>query len=220
MIPFVGLALYAEGKTDHRFLEGVARRAVTEALTSRGVVAEVPEVQRLTIEEGIVGRADRILAGAIREQGAFHVLFIHADANGDAGRARSERVDPARTAVLDALGNAARAVVGIVPVRMTEAWALSDGDALRAVLSSSKSDQELGVPAPGQLEGLNDPKAVLDSVVAAAHTRRRRRRVETGAAYLDRLADEVRLDSLRALSAYQQFESDVEAALNHLGHLH
>jgi hypothetical protein len=221
VIPFVGLALYAEGERDHRFLEGVTRRVVIEAFVAQGITAEVTEVQRLTVPDGAAGRAERILAGAKNEQGAFHILFIHADADADEQRAWHERVDPGRNAVLADLGTAQRAVVGIVPVRMTEAWALSDGDALREVLSTKRSDDELGLPAAaGQLEGLADPKAVLDAVVAAAHTVRRRRRVESGAAYLDRLAEMIRLDELRRLDAFKRFESDVHGALDHLDHLH
>jgi hypothetical protein len=87
------------------------------------------------------------------------------------------------------------------------------------VLSSTKTDQDLGLPATKQLETLTDPKAVLDEIVASAHKRSRRRRVESGSAYLDRLAEEVRIDSLRALGSFQRFETDVDAALRHLGHL-
>jgi hypothetical protein len=219
VIPFVGLALYAEGPTDHRFLEGLARRGVTQAFVDHGIVAEIPEVQRLSIDDALTGRADRIRSGAVNEQGAFHVLFIHADGNGDPARAWAERVEPGKEAVESQLGTQDRAVVGIVPVRMTESWALSDGEAVRVVLSSTKSDQELGLPPANQLEVLTDPKAVLDSVVASAHTRSRRRRVESGAAYLDRLAETIRIDSLRALSSYRRFEADLIAALQHLGHL-
>jgi hypothetical protein len=219
VIPFVGLALYAEGVTDHRFLEGIARRTVTQAFAAQGVVAEIPEVQRLTVDGAANGRADRIRNGAVNEQGAFHVLFIHADGNSDPARAWAERIEPGKTAVEGELGTHDRAVVGIVPTRMTEAWALCDGDALRQVLSSTKSDRELTLPPPNQIEGLTDPKEVLDRVVSSAHSRSRRRRAESGAAYLDRLAEEIRLDALRALSSFQRFETDVDAALRHLGHL-
>jgi len=218
MIPFIGLALYAEGPTDHRFLEGVTRRTVIDAFVRQGIVVEVPEVQRLTIDAGIQGRADRIVNGAQAEQGAFHILFIHADADGDAQRARNERIDPGAHRVDAQIGTAGRATVPVVPVRATEAWALADGDALRRVLSTTRSDAELGLPGLNELERLPDPKAMLDGVVNAAHTLRRGRRRRKGAYYLDELAEQVGLAALRGLPAFQAFESDVEAALRHIGH--
>lgn len=219
MIPCVGLALYAEWPTDHRFLEGITRRTVLDVFVCRGVVAEVPEVQRLTIDHGIDGRADRIRAGAKAEQGGFHVLFIHADADGDADRARRERVEPGRLAVLSELGPTGRAVVAVVPVKMTEAWALADLEALRTVLSTTRSREGLGLPpSPAHLEAESQPKLLLDRVVKAAHARPRRRRVEGGATYLDRLAEEVRLETLRKLRAFRGFEADVVTALAGLGY--
>lgn len=218
MIPFVGLALYAEGNTDHRFLEGIARRAAVATFTAKGVVAEVPEIQRLTIDDGIAERADRILNGATNEQGAFHILLIHADADGDADAAVEQRVIPGRELVVEALGEAGRAIVAVVPVRMTETWALVDGHALRSALSSRRSDQELGLPPLNQLEGMTDPKTTLDSVVGAAHSGGRRRRRRSGAAYLDELAETICLGRLRALPAFGRFEADLVAALQHLGH--
>ena len=70
--PWLGLALYAEGPTDHRFLGGLLPRAVTQLLTTAGYTVAVGETQRLPVDGSFSTRADRIAAGADRLQDGFH----------------------------------------------------------------------------------------------------------------------------------------------------
>lgn len=219
--PYVGLALYAEGSSDHRFLDVLLRRATEALLISRGFQVQVSDVQRLEIpdDEALKTRATRIARGAANIQGAFHLLFVHADGGNDPARARCERVDPGIEAVKKELGTDRREAVGVVPVRETEAWALADADALRSVLSSARSPADLGIPTDAnEIEALPDPKRQLDLVVQRARGGRRGIRVRRASFFLDRLAERIDLASLRRLRAYRAFEDELETALDALGY--
>jgi len=213
---YVGLALFAEGATDHRFLDVLIRRVVAGLCVRHRTPTELSDVQRLEPPRG-VDRAERIAQGAQAVQGAFHILFVHTDAGGDRQRACDERVEPGRRLLHERLGASQREVVGVVPVRELEAWALADPDALRRVLSSTKADDELGLPPrPRLLEHVPDPKALLADVVAQARSGRRGRRRRSASVFLDRLAEEVELDRLRELPSFAGFEAKTERALRNL----
>lgn len=216
---YVGLALYAEGETDHSFLQPLLRRVVVELLLAHGFnnEVEVTDVQRLLFPaESPPARADRIRDGAVESAGMFHLLFIHADEDGEGPVANENRVQPGKAAVEAALGSNGRSVVAVIPIRETEAWALAHGETLRAVFASDRSDAEMGLPRPSEVERCGDPKTALEHAYSVCRSGRRppRRAVD----FLDLLGDQVPLDRLRVLAAYRQLEEEVLAALVHLGH--
>jgi hypothetical protein len=100
-----------------------------------------------------------------------------------------------------------------------EAWAIADGEAIRAVVGTSRSNTELGLPRrPLDAEAVADPKAMLDAVIvrALSSTRRRRR---TGADFLARIAETADLNVLRQLPSFALCEQDLTAALREGGFL-
>lgn len=218
-LPYLGLALYAEGPGDHRFLDGIIRRSVEHALVSLGLTVDVSEIQRLAISQSD-RREDRIAEGAVGIQGAFHLLFVHADGNGDRERAISERVIPGANRVLAELGTQGRRVVPVVPARETEAWAIVDGNALRRVLSTQHTDAELGVPnQPREVETVADPKAIFGAAVTTARGGRRGIRPRPPGVFLERLSEEIDLQVLREVPAFQSFEHALKDALQDLGYV-
>lgn len=215
---WLGLALYAEGADDHRFLESLLRRSVEHVLLSGGHSVEVSPIQRLATSDKIRSRGDRIADGAERSQGAFHILFVHADADGDTERARIERVQPGIDAMHERLGSDARCGVPVVPIRETEAWALADYERLCEILGTAASPDELGLPrSPDALERERDPKALFESVVQIARSGRRGRRRPKAASFLDLLGESVRIEECARLAAFATFLSELADALTHLG---
>jgi len=216
---WLGLALFAEGPSDHRFLDELLRRTVEHRLVDAGHAVELSPVQRLPIASGgPADRAARIAQGAQDLQGAFHLLFIHADGAGDAQRARSERVQPGIDAMHARLGVDGRCGIAVVPVRETEAWALADAVCLRALLGTSRSAAELGLPESAlALEALPDPKATFAAVVQAARPRRRGRRRSAPAAFLDLAGQRASLAELGRLTAFRGLMTEVDLALQRLG---
>ena len=215
---WLGLALYAEGPTDHRFLDRLLPRAVSHLLTGARYMVEVSEVQRLPVDRSPPARAERIATGAQRLQSAFHILFVHADGGADPAAARSNNVAPGLQRVREHLGDAGRRGVAVVPVRELETWVLADGASLASVLGTTRTATELGVPTTaGELEGLLDPKAVFAAAVRAARPGRRHRRRPDPTSFLEPLGAQARIAELRRLPAFAALLKDLQVALGELG---
>ncbi len=157
---YPGLALYAEGRTDYPFLCPLLLRLCESACAQADQPVEIGGVLPLDDTQAMrdAPRAERIAQAAQDAAGAWNLLFVHADADGDAERALRERVTPGLGRVRDAARPRAEGVA-VVPVQETEAWVLADGDALRAVFGSTLTDSALGLPA--QLAALANPEMTL-----------------------------------------------------------
>lgn len=214
---YLGLALYAEGRTDERFLGPVLQRLCGDvcARQSRRPVQFNDEV--LVLSESLhlrqAPRQDRIVDAAQLARGAWSILFVHADADGDAMKARRERANPALERLRDVFDTGCQAIA-VVPVRTTEAWALCDGDALRLVFGTTLGDKALGLPATVKgVETLADPKLCLEAAFKASQTGGRRKAARTVNERLSALGEQVALDRLRQLGAFQCLEDDLRKAL-------
>jgi hypothetical protein len=215
---WLGLALFAEGPTDHRFLDELLRRTVEHLLVDGGHAVDLSPVQRLPLFPCPTTRAERIATGSVALQGAFHLLFVHADGAGDPQLARSERIVPGIEAMHTSLGDDGRRGVAVVPIRETEAWALADVDCLRRVLGTRLSAVELGVPeSANELENLANPKATFAQVVRLARPGRRGRRRPASASFLDLIGQQARLSELARLSAFGARVDELDSALTDLG---
>ncbi len=214
---YLGMALYAEGPTDYRFLSPLLYRLCEDICLHRGrSVVEISEVQGLNHPEAFKHkpREERILAAAQMARGAWCLLFIHADGESDAEHARLHQVAPAQRLLRQEMGSEGRSIA-VVPVRETESWLLADGDALRSVFGTTLSDRQLGLPDVAQLEREIDPKIVLRHCFDKARPgARRRNQRETG--YFQSLGEEIRLERLRRLSAFQRLESELQQALREM----
>ncbi|HUV62303.1 MAG TPA: hypothetical protein VMW24_00325 [Sedimentisphaerales bacterium] len=94
------------------------------------------------------------------------LLFIHRDAE--------------RVALADRLAEVADAVeearkfttlppcVGVVPVRMTEAWLLFNTDAIKEAAGNPNGTAHLSLPGLRRLEEVPDPKAMLHNLILEA----------------------------------------------------
>ena len=218
---YLGLALFAEGITDHRFLAPILRR-VTEDLCLQFAndMVEIGEVLefRSPVQHRDSDRATRILEAAREAHGAYGILFIHTDGGGNPSSALKERVEPAVQRIANELIQERERTVAVVPVRETEAWALVDGDALRAAFGTVLDDMSLGIPRmPREVERVLDPKQSLNQAFANVIGTRRLKK-KKAEAFLDAIGERVRLVRLREVLAFQRFERDLQAALLDLGY--
>ena len=221
---YLGLALFAEGPTDHRFLGSVLNRLCTEICQSHGrAPVDIGEVLELHSLPGSQqqSRAERISAAAREAATAWHILFIHADADADAKAARQQRVQPAMDKLMATGEFSAHDIVAVIPVRMTDAWMLADPDALRKALHLVENlDLELPTRTR-ELERLTEPKAQLQQITRRSSTRKRQRRRRDPLDSLPRqLGNSISLDCLRRLPAFQIMERELRQSLAHLGYLH
>ena len=201
---YLGLALFAEGPTDYRFLPPVLRRATEKLclLCARSSV-EIGEVLGLYAPDDYreADLATQILAAAREAEGAFNILFIHTDGAGNPDAAYNERVLPAKERIAAELARQQERTVGVVPVREMEAWTLADGDALRGAFGTVLDDLALGIPIrPREVEGIFDPKQVLEQAYrnVVGDRRLRRRKV---ADFFDAIGERVRLERLQEVPA-------------------
>ena len=208
------LALYAEGRTDERFLPVVIQRTLEQILAQRSrQVVDVPDpiVVDGSIDREYSGRAERILEAARCAHG-YHALIVHADADHPTPeRAMEERIRPGFDLVRQSAEAVCRQLVPIVPVQMTEAWMLIDSRALREVIGTALDAHSLGLPQHARrVESDPDPKHTLNQVIqiALANRPRRHRRFDIGALY-EPLARQISLAQLQAVPSYSRFVGDM-----------
>lgn len=163
--------------------------------------------------EGLPPLADGLEARAVAARELFpcDALIVHRDAE---GKSLSDR----RAEILRI--EVGQAVVPVVPVRMTEAWLFASESAIRLAAEHPNGDQPIPIPAVPQLEQRADIKdALLHCLnVASGLTGRQlakfeRRRMQARFRITE-LTDD--FTPLRQLPAFNQFESDLVAALSNL----
>ena len=178
-----------------------------------GVSVEVVPFPSSLIAAGSVEvRLRRVLA----EDPEFEIIFVHRDAEDPDPAPRFLEIQGAAIAVAFA-----GAVIGVVPVRMTEAWLLLDEHAIRTVAGKPRGTANLHLPAPGNVERLADPKTALqDALLTAAEVSgRRRKSTRQNFDYHRRTLSE-RLDltgPITQLSAWQRLVDDVANGVGPLG---
>ena len=143
----------------------------------------VDHIQRLLIRCGqpdpdgetwhLGGRvADKIRQG-LEAAGGLDLLFVHRDADNAGAEARYREIETA----VRGLRQERMQWIGVVPVRMTEAWLLLDEAAIRNVVGKPGGRAPLDLPAPERAERVANPKEQLrDALLTASGTRGRRRR--------------------------------------------
>ena len=116
--------------------------------------------------------ADRIRQG-LQAAGVPDLLFVHRDADSAGAEARYGEIE----AAVRRVARDGPSWIGVVPVRMTEAWLLLDEAAIRDVVGKPGGRAPLGLPAPRHAERVANPKERLrDALLAASGNRGRRRR--------------------------------------------
>jgi hypothetical protein len=123
------------------------------------------------------GLAKRLAAAL--EYWPCDLLFIHRDAEGDEPQDRRLEIDKAVQEVFAQAGNLPRAVF-VVPVRMLEAWFLTDLDAIRQAAGNPGGGQQLKIPDVQSIESLPDPKNLLYEILrdASGLSGRQRRKMQ------------------------------------------
>ena len=138
------------------------------------------------------------------------VLVVHRDSDGEDAEARAAEI---RGAVADLEGVHRTAL--LVPVRMTEAWLLTDEVAIRVAAGVPLGRMDLGLPTLAELERLADPKQRLHQTLRAAsgYAGRRMRQFSPERA-VHRVAGLTRtFEPVAALSGFVRFRESLDLAL-------
>ncbi len=123
-----------------------------------------------TLQKESRGLAGKV-AAAMRQY-PCDLLFVHRDAEGESREKRVQEIREAMSPYAD------QPYVCVVPVRMTEAWLLTDEKAIRRAADNPSSQSPIALPRVRDLEKLTDPKETLRQLLRDAselHGRRRHR---------------------------------------------
>ena len=217
---YLTFALYTEGRSDHRFLRPLIRRAADDLVRRFGRdPVEIPEefIDLLPRNQMGRSRAERIASAVQKDASAIIVLFVHADGGSDAQQAMSNGILPAFKLIGERLGRQAPAQVPVVPVRETEAWAVADPEAIRASFGITILPKVTGLPVePAEVERVADPKRLLADLARSITGRRRRTKLGS-LPWLADLGERVSLARLRDVPAYSEFETHLRRALAEVG---
>ena len=184
--------------------------------------ALVPHIQALLIHCGVLeadgsawyrgrGVADKIRLG-LEYHGSVDVLLVHRDADSAGPEARMAEIGNGISAA-----GPRRRWVGVIPVRMMEAWLLADEAAIRSVAGRPRGTEPLDLPPPGDLEDVSDPKQMLKDVLLKAGAPRGARRRKKFAAdfggFRRQLVENLPVGGpLEQVAAWVRFREHVAAA--------
>ena len=177
---YLGLALHCEGSTDRRFLEPLIRRALLR-LVAKHLSAAVDIAEQFVDLAATNRELEHVSWRIIDTAPAVDLVFVHADGGNDPECVRRERFDPILDHIRDVGGDQSLTLVAVVPVRETEAWLLADPDAVRRAFGTTRSINELDLPANAQdVEHVPDPKTLLAAAYQRSVGPGRRRRTSRG----------------------------------------
>lgn len=162
------------------------------------------------------GLANKIAAAL--EYWPCELLFIHRDAEGEELQRRRQEIGEAVSQAFARAQNLPQAVF-VVPVRMSEAWFLTDLNAIRQAAGNPGGTQQLEIPAVHSIEALPDPKNLLYELLrdASGLSGRRRRKMQVNHA-VHRIGQlKCEFNALRALDAFRQMEQDLRQVIGRCG---
>ena len=136
------------------------------------------------------------------------VLFVHRDAE-------AQPSDMRRAQIADALRWTLVRHIPVVPVRMMEAWLLTDENAIRSAAGNPNGTENLNLPDIRRIEDLPDPKRVLhDALTAASGLNARRRSRLSVRERVQRIPDYIDdYSRLNVLPAFQTLQQDIRTLI-------
>ena len=149
------------------------------------------------------------LAERVRTAVELHpcdLLFVHRDAE------RSDRASRMHEIERQLADAALTRWIGVVPVRMQEAWFLFDERALREAAGNPSGEAPLDLPALRRVEGVPNPKRLLETLLkkASGHGGRRLEKLRVGPMKYRVAALIADYSPLRAVPAFASLEAEVE----------
>jgi len=217
---FIGFTV--EGTTDTKFLtqviqnvfEETAKDCRTDVIIEDVRLVDVPKTQFV---ETICNASNK----AATEYG-MSVLCVHADADDrNVEHVVMYKFNPLNEE-LNQLNDTdyCKNIVPVIPIQMTEAWMLADKELLKSKIAA-KGMRDIDLGLQRMPESYANPKQTIEEAIRIAQTgktKRRRNDLTINDLY-EELGQSISLDSFRALSSFNQFESNVRHAFRILGYI-
>lgn len=147
-----------EGQSDSGIVPQIERLAARLAI---GIAVTDPDLTRLPSPPG--RKVEDKLRVSVEIGGSYDLVIIHRDADRDGRDARLSEIEKAVAAVAPNTAFSA-----IIPIRMTEAWLLTDEQELRRVAGNPNGKIPLDLPNPTKVESIPDPKKLLKEALGLA----------------------------------------------------
>lgn len=188
---YLSLALLTEGAGDQWFLVPLVDRLIAELALEAPVGFDYSGV--VVGECFTVAHRDLVAREVTDLLRYFDIVMVHHDHN------ERGKVD----AVRERFPDDAHRIVALVPVRETEAWMLTDPEAVREAAPTRDAAWEL----PYDVEKVADPKSLLKAALGG------RRDAERD---FGRLGQTVALDALGKVPAYRRWTTELRGAMERL----
>jgi hypothetical protein len=213
----VQFALIAEGEGDKPLVDILANLCRRVA----GVDASGLWANDALALHGIGKNLPAQVQAVIKYHGNLDLLFIHRDDDSSDDSLARQHIDTSVREVASALR-----AVAVVPIQETEAWLLTDADAIRLVAGNPHGHDSLGLPAKvAHIESSARPKEILrGALVNAAKPGRQRQLISSNAKEFGRLRcrllENLNLDgNVTQLRAWQRLLEDIKHALEPKSHI-
>lgn len=207
------VAFTGEGSTDEAFLGTIIRRILDDISGRNGRSFDLIS---FTWSGSSKGAATTGKVKTAYEEGA-QIIFIHRDTDQhDHAFTFKHHIQPA----LDQLEEEIQAAIHIVPLIIKheqETWLFADLDVLNEVLDGKLNRQNLNLPR--NIETRANTKELFKQAIRDANEGQSRGRGFKEATVVEALAPKIRLSQLASLSSYQQFVTDLEAALRQINYI-
>ncbi|MER5324289.1 hypothetical protein [Streptosporangium roseum] len=154
----------------------------------------------------------RVAAGVRLLRDPIDLVVVHRDSD-NVGH------EPRRIEIEKAVAEAGvtSSIIPVIPVRMTEAWLLLDEDGIRQVAGNPRGRHDLRLPRAHEVEGVADPKQMLQQCLVKAadvagrrHDRVTKRFPQHRRQLLERLD---RTGPVSGLPSWKRLVADVDAVV-------
>ena len=173
----ISLTLVADGTSDHRML-----MPLIEALMDEYCPVPFQAQSAEALPEGTRTTSDRVRAATMLYP--CDVLFVHRDAEGAEVAQREAEIRGS----LEGLPTTP-SLICVVPVRMTEAWLLTNEAAIRAAVGNPRGVVGLNLPLLAQIESVDAKDVLLRAMQTAKDLGSRRNRRFRPEAYRHRVTE-------------------------------
>lgn len=142
---------------------------------------------------------------------SLDILFVHRDAENESWEKREEEI---RNAIPH---NLTSKVVSVIPIKMTEAWLLTDPSAIRSAVGNPNSTEPLNLPKISKIEASAAKKMLFDALTLASEFGAQRRRKFRPEQYRHRVAElTTDLNLIRQIPSFKRMEDQLVPVLTRL----
>lgn len=207
---FIGLI--AEGPTDIRFLKTVIYKSIQELSWRCENQIEIFDIQEISADGDSF--SEKMLAAsksALQDYG-INILCVHADSD---TRLIKDVMDNKFAPFFEALKGLSdeeycKHIIPTIPIQMIESWMLADKELLKQLINAiGTRNIDLGIEKDP--ESYSDPKCTIENAIRIAmsgKSKKKRDQISILDLY-ELLGDRLKLDKLRAIPSFVNFENNV-----------